>query len=203
MSYIPIQLNLRSSDMSKIDVTKLQLPTPKNRIKHRTQSGKQLSYVDARYCMDVLDAVVGPENWSDDYKEVKGLLMCGVTINVNGNKVTKWDTGTEANFEGEKSIVSDSFKRACVKWGVARDLYEDKKAGGNATPLPTEASSSNGPQPDSEYVVTFGKHKGKSLNDVPLDYIKYLLDREDFKKDPQRYETFRTNYTVRVAQASV
>ena len=179
--------------MSKIDLSKLQAPTPEDRIKHRTQAGVKLSYVDARYCMDVLDAVVGPENWSDDYKEVKGLLMCGVSINVNGSKVTKWDTGTEANFEGEKSIVSDSFKRACVKWGIARDLYDTKKAGGNATPLPTEASSSNGPQPNSPtkpqagYTLKFGKHKAKFIAEVPLDYLKWFLNQKDNKKDMDTY----------------
>ena len=190
--------------MSKIDLSKLQAPTPEDRIKHRTQAGVKLSYVDARYCMDVLDAVVGPENWSDDYKEVKGLLMCGVSINVNGSKVTKWDTGTEANFEGEKSIVSDSFKRACVKWGIARDLYDTKKAGGNATPLPTEASSSNGPQPNSPtkpqagYTLKFGKHKDKFIAEVPLDYLKWFLNQKDNKKDMNTYNEFLSEYQKRI-----
>ena len=183
--------------MSKIDLSKLAQPTPEDRIKHRTQAGVKLSYVDARYCMDVLDAVVGPENWSDDYKEVKGLLMCGVSINVNGTKVTKWDTGTEANFEGEKSIVSDSFKRACVKWGIGRDLYRIK-AGDKATPLskpsPTEASSSSGPQPNS-YKLTFGKHQGKKIQDVPLDYIQWYLNSK--KPDPQVHKIFNTEYLAR------
>ena len=184
--------------------SKLQAPTPEDRIKHRTQAGVKLSYVDARYCMDVLDAVVGPENWSDDYKEVKGLLMCGVSINVNGSKVTKWDTGTEANFEGEKSIVSDSFKRACVKWGIARDLYDTKKAGGNATPLPTEASSSNGPQPNSPtksqagYTLKFGKHKDKFIAEVPLDYLKWFLNQKDNKKDMDTYNEFLSEYQKRM-----
>ena len=190
--------------MSKIDLSKLTEPTPEDRIKHRTQAGVKLSYVDARYCMDVLDAVCGPDNWSDDYKEVRGLLMCGVSINVNGSKVTKWDTGTEANFEGEKSIVSDSFKRACVKWGIARDLYETKKAGGNATPKPTEASSSNGPQPSSPtekqsgYVISFGKHQGKFIFDVPIDYLKWFLNQKDNKKDMKVYNEFLTEYQKRM-----
>ena len=189
--------------MSKIDLSKLTQPTPEDRIKHRTQAGVKLSYVDARYCMDVLDDVVGPENWSDDYKEVKGLLMCGVSINVNGVKVTKWDTGTEANFEGEKSIVSDSFKRACVKWGIARDLYDIKKAGGNATPKPTGASTPNGPQQvsptskQSEYMLDFGKHSGKFISDIPLDYLKWFLNQKDNKKDEKKYNVFLSEYHKR------
>ena len=190
--------------MSKIDLSKLAQPTPEDRIKPRTQAGVKLSYVDARYCMDVLDAVVGPENWSDDYKEVKGLLMCGVSINVNGTKVTKWDTGTEANFEGEKSIVSDSFKRACVKWGIARDLYDIKKAGGNATPKPQGAPNAPGPQPNSPtkkqsgYILSFGKHSGKFITDVPLDYLKWFLNQKDNKKDMKTYNEFLSEYQKRM-----
>ena len=190
--------------MSKIDLSKLAQPTPEDRIKHRTQAGVKLSYVDARYCMDVLDAVVGPENWSDDYKEVKGLLMCGVSINVNGSKVTKWDTGTEANFEGEKSIVSDSFKRACVKWGIARDLYDTKKAGGNATPKPQGVPNAPGPQPVSptakqtEYILDFGKHSGKFISDIPLDYLKWFLNQKDNKKDMKTYNEFLSEYQKRM-----
>jgi len=194
--------------MSKIDLSKLTEPTPEDRIKHRTQAGVKLSYVDARYCMDVLDAVCGPDNWSDDYKEVRGLLMCGVSINVNGSKVTKWDTGTEANFEGEKSIVSDSFKRACVKWGIARDLYDIKKAEvkGNATPLPSEPSlgSPGKPQPSSQkdiqsgYIISFGKHQGKFIFDVPIDYLKWFLNQKDNKKDPKVYNEFLAEYQKRM-----
>ena len=195
--------------MSKIDLSKLTQPTPEDRIKHRTQAGVKLSYVDARYCMDILDEVVGPENWSDDYKEVRGLLMCGVSINVNGVKVTKWDTGTEANFEGEKSIVSDSFKRACVKWGIARDLYDIKKAGvkGNATPtLSSEPSlgSPGKPQPNSPtdkqsgYVLSFGKHSGKFITEIPLDYLKWFLNQKDNKKDEKTYNEFLSEYQKRM-----
>jgi len=192
--------------MNKIDLSKLSLPTPATRIKHRVQAGKTLSYVDARYCMDVLDAVLGPGNWCDDYKEVRGLLMCGVSVLVDGLWITKWDTGTEANFEGEKSIVSDSFKRACVKWGIARDLYENKKAevNGDATPSPIEPSlgSPGEPQLSSEYVLEFGKHQGKKISEVPVDYLKWFLDQPDSKKDMNKYTTFAEAYKKAILKAS-
>ena len=194
--------------MSKIDLSKLSQPTPREWVKvlyaKHNKSGKDLDYITARVCQYILDDAVGPENWSCDFKEIKGLLMCGISIKVNGEWVTKWDTGTEANFEGEKSIVSDSFKRACVKWGIARDLYETKKAGGNATPKPTEASSSNGPQPSSPtekqsgYVISFGKHQGKFIFDVPIDYLKWFLNQKDNKKDPKVYNEFLTEYQKRM-----
>lgn len=38
--------------------------------------------------------------------------------------VWKWDTGSESNVEKEKGQVSDAFKRAAVKWGIGRFLYD-------------------------------------------------------------------------------
>lgn len=193
--------------MSNIDISQLSAPTPESEIKHREQAGITLSYIDARFCMDRLDAVCGLGGWSCDYKEVKGLLMCGVSVIVDGLWVTKWDVGSEANFEKDKSIVSDSFKRACVKWGIGRDLYRIKKAGvkGNATPLPSELSlSSPGkPQPNTEeYVFTFGKHIGKKVSNVPVDYLQWFLNQGD-KKDPALVQTLTNEYNKRMKEASV
>lgn len=89
-----------------------------------------VAYIDARDAMRLLDEVVGPENWADDYKMVGDTRFCGVGIRIPtnidglGEWVWKWDTGTETSFEAEKGEVSDSFKRACVKWGIGRFLYE-------------------------------------------------------------------------------
>ena len=92
----------------------------------RKPSAACVAYIDARQAEDQLDNVVGPENWAVDYKEVSGMLMAGVGINVGTEWVWKWDTGSESNVEKEKGHVSDSFKRACVKWGIGRFLYSMK-----------------------------------------------------------------------------
>jgi hypothetical protein len=88
-----------------------------------------VAYIDARDVMRLLDEVVGVGNWQDDYKMVGDKRFCGVGIKIpssstGGEWVWKWDTGTETSVESEKGEVSDSFKRACVKWGVGRFLYE-------------------------------------------------------------------------------
>lgn len=83
-----------------------------------------VAYIDARDVMAILDEVVGAENWQSDYKEIKGNLYAGIAIKINGNWIWKWDCGTETNTEREKGEASDSFKRAAVKWGVGRFLYE-------------------------------------------------------------------------------
>lgn len=84
-----------------------------------------LLYKDARVDMNLLDEVVGADNWQRDHKEIKGNLYCGVSIwdGIKNQWITKWDCGTESNTEKEKGEASDSFKRACFNWGIGRELY--------------------------------------------------------------------------------
>lgn len=89
-----------------------------------------LLYKDARCDQDILDETVGPENWQRRHAENKGNLFCEVGINTNYNRpdtppnwVWKQDCGAESNTEKEKGEASDSFKRACVNWGIGRELY--------------------------------------------------------------------------------
>jgi hypothetical protein len=83
-----------------------------------------LLYKDARVDMNILDEI-GNMNWQREHKEVKGNLFCGVSIwdSEKNQWVTKWDCGIESNTEKEKGESSDSFKRACVNWGIGRELY--------------------------------------------------------------------------------
>lgn len=83
-----------------------------------------VAYIDARDVMNRLDEVVGEGNWQDDYRVINDQLFAGIGIKINGEWVWKWDTGTESQTEKEKGIVSDSFKRAAVKWGIGRFLYD-------------------------------------------------------------------------------
>lgn len=95
--------------------------------KWRTGPGNtQLAYIDARDVMDLLDEVVGPENWQDSYELVGDKIIAGLGIFVNDKWIWKYDTGTESNIEEEKGMFSDAFKRAAVKWGVGRFLYDLK-----------------------------------------------------------------------------
>lgn len=83
-----------------------------------------VAYIDARDVMNVLDNIVGASNWQDDYKVINNQLFAGIGIYINNQWIWKWDTGTESQTEKEKGIVSDSFKRAGVKWGIGRFLYD-------------------------------------------------------------------------------
>lgn len=88
-----------------------------------------LLYKDARCDMDILDETVGPHKWQRDHKELKGNIYCGVSIWNDEIKqwCTKYDAGKESNTESEKGEASDSFKRACVNWGIGRELYSAPK----------------------------------------------------------------------------
>lgn len=91
-----------------------------------------LLYKTARTDMDLLDETVGAENWTCDYKEIKGNLYAGIGINIGrpddfSEHIWKWDCGIESREDGEgnekKGEASDAFKRAGFKWGIGRTLY--------------------------------------------------------------------------------
>lgn len=82
-----------------------------------------LLYKDARCDMNMLDEIVGPENWSCRYSEHKGTLFCEVGLFTADGWVWKEDAGAPSNMESQKGEASDAFKRACFRWGIGRELY--------------------------------------------------------------------------------
>lgn len=82
-----------------------------------------LLYKNARIDMQLLDETVGSMNWKREH--VRDNANCIVSIwDADKNEwVSKEDTGTESQTEKEKGLASDSFKRACVNWGIGRELY--------------------------------------------------------------------------------
>lgn len=83
-----------------------------------------LLYKDARCDMNILDETFTPFGWQREHKEIKGVVYCGVGIrDATSEWAWKWDAGAESYTEKEKGEASDSFKRACVNWGIGRELY--------------------------------------------------------------------------------
>jgi hypothetical protein len=105
--------------------TELMKPFPPNRVRIRAGGGSTfLCYIDARDVMNRLDQVMGAENWEDSYREgTGGRVFCRLSLNVDGQWISKEDAAGESSFEAEKGAVSDALKRAAVKWGVGRYLY--------------------------------------------------------------------------------
>ncbi len=83
-----------------------------------------LAYITSRAVMDRLDSVFGPEGWQDQYQPgPQGGVMCGISIKLDGDWITKWDGAGNTQVEAVKGGLSDAFKRAAVKWGIGRYLY--------------------------------------------------------------------------------
>jgi hypothetical protein len=83
-----------------------------------------LAYVTNRAIMDRLDYVVGVGNWRNEYAAgPQGGVLCGLSVRVDGEWVTKWDGADNTDVEAIKGGLSGAMKRAAVQWGIGRYLY--------------------------------------------------------------------------------
>jgi hypothetical protein len=97
--------------------------------------GMALAYIDARMVQDRLNEVCG-HLWQCRYSHVTDKrVTCEIGIHLSlfepsispMDWIWRADGAGDTDFEGEKGALSDAFKRAAVKWGVGRYLY-DKEA---------------------------------------------------------------------------
>lgn len=120
--------------MKEIDLSKLKEPFHPNdigwRVSRAGESGGNtyafvLAYVTNRAIMDRLDEVCGSENWKNEYSQAPdGGILCGLSIKINNDWVTKWDGAENTQFEAIKGGLSGAMKRAGVQWGIGRYLYK-------------------------------------------------------------------------------
>lgn len=84
-----------------------------------------LLYVTSRDGQKRLDEKYGPLGWQDSYQVIDGDLYCTISAWDKDKQmwVSKEDVGTASFTAKEKGRASDAFKRACVKHGIARELY--------------------------------------------------------------------------------
>lgn len=87
--------------------------------------GMALAYIDARAVMDRLDTMCGPDGWQCNYTTVNGSAVCNLGVRMPGGEwLWKADGAGATDVEAEKGALSDALKRAAVRWGVGRYLYE-------------------------------------------------------------------------------
>lgn len=98
-----------------------------------------LAYIDARDVMERLDAICGPENWQDRYEFDGPRTICYLSVRIGDEWITKADGAGDTQVEAEKGSISGAFKRAAVKWGIGRYLYDLP-----APWVPCECRESNG-----------------------------------------------------------
>ena len=132
--------------MNQMDITiddiaeRLARPFPEDAIEWRIgQAGmlqdksiwaKVLAYVTNRAIMDRLDQVMGIGNWQNEFREIHGGTLCGISLLLEGTWVTKWDgaefpkeENNRTKIDPVKTMLSNAEKRAGVPWGIGRYLY--------------------------------------------------------------------------------
>jgi len=112
----------------------------------RDGTAQALAHIDARNVMERLDSVVGSDGWEDSYRvadsmvQIKGkngmeeipktIYICTLRIRIwcqeigNFIEVCKEGISDETDFDPVKGGASGAFKRAAVKFGIGRYLYE-------------------------------------------------------------------------------
>jgi hypothetical protein len=114
-----------------VDFAKLAAPFDPSEVLWRVGSmtkdkkrAMALAYMDARVVMERLDSVCGPASWQCRYSHANGKTVCDIAIKCGDEWVWKADGAGDSDIEAEKGALSDAFKRAAVRWGVGRYLYE-------------------------------------------------------------------------------
>lgn len=125
--------------MTKLKLDRLKDHFPENHIEWRiAQSGTgaggkpwgiAVAYISARAIMDRLDEVVGPENWTVDYRfesnaNMKPGIICQIGIKCDDKWVYKADGADQTDTEAFKGGLSGALKRAGSAWGIGRYLYD-------------------------------------------------------------------------------
>jgi len=154
----------------------LKDPFPLETVKYRQgPQGKQLAYIDARDVADRLDEVVGQASWQNRYICVNGVTVCEIGIKTDGEWTWKSDGAPETTIEAEKGALSDAFKRAGVKWGIARYLYDE------APPPPQESAQ---PQPQ---VLSPGKRPAQTSDEATEAQMRFLAKLLSSMSDTERF----------------
>ena len=122
---------LRDIGISEVPFGLLSAPFPAERISWRVGAmtkdksrGLPLAYIDARDVMQRLDDIIGPARWQDRYPHAATKTVCEIGIKVGDEWVWKSDGAGDTAYEADKGALSDAFKRAAVRWGIGRYLYD-------------------------------------------------------------------------------
>ena len=82
-----------------------------------------LLYKNARVDQQILDETVGPTHWQRHHSRNNANCIVSIWDDDLQQWIEKEDCGSYSAIEKEKGLASDSFKRACVNWGIGRELY--------------------------------------------------------------------------------
>ena len=156
--------------------------------------GMALAYMDARAVMDRLDGVCGSGGWQCNYVVTGPVAVCNLGIQIPGGEwIWKADGAGATDVEGEKGMLSDALKRAAVRWGVGRYLYEMKapwvalEAAGNSYRIP-EAERKKLDQVHEDFCssagwgIRAGRVAYSFANQVVKHFVTSASDVQDLKE---------------------
>lgn len=115
--------------MSNELLTQLSMPFRSHEIAFRVSrevgsNATVLAYITARGIMNRLDQVFGLDGWKDEYQIVEKGVVCSLSCQIDGQWITKVDAAPFTSIEPLKGGFSDALKRAGVKFGIGRYLYD-------------------------------------------------------------------------------
>lgn len=151
-------------------------PLKASEVECRVQSINQyyatvLLYKDARVDMNLLNETVGSLNWKREHARDNANCIVSIWDSEKSQWVSKEDTGTESNTEAAKGLASDSFKRACVNWGIGIELY--------STPLvKVKTDFLEIKQNQRGNLVTYDTFRVKTMNVANENNIKRIVELE-------------------------
>lgn len=166
--------------MAQTIVGDLSAPFPRDQISWRAQTVTKdgtkalaLAYIDARDVMIRLDDVVGPTNWQDRYEFHGSRTICYLSLRIDGEWIVKADGAGDSDVEAEKGAISDALKRAAVKWGIGRYLYNLESPW-----VPCETSEWNGKKQWKKWTADPWKHVSNA-NEVSPQASSAQLKKDD------------------------
>lgn len=169
--------------MTNEQAQKLEYPFTPDEIEWRVlrtnkdkTKGQVAAYVDSRAIQNRLDAVLGRENWQNNFVTVQGpnndttSHICQLSIYYEDRKewISKSDGASSTDIEPIKGGLSNAFKRAASMWGLGRYLYGLKNIWAFL----------------DEYKA-IDKNEFPKLDDIYVKYVKQYL-AEQSKKTGQK-----------------
>lgn len=96
-----------------------------------------VAYITNRAIQERLDAVCGVAGWRNEEPRMieisqmsakgevrtRAAFVCGISIKINDEWITKWDVSEPTQIEPAKGGFSGAMKRAGSQWGIGRYLY--------------------------------------------------------------------------------
>lgn len=151
-----------------------------------------LAYVTNRAIQDRLDEAFGIYGWKNEFvptPTVKG-VMCGISVNINGQWITKYDGADETDIEATKGGISSAMKRAGVQWGIGRYLYHLEAGFARIVDSKT-ANAKTGRTKEGKYFRWLPPELPEwalPITGNQLEEISSLIDRKDF--DPAAFKEY-------------